>query len=344
MIDGTTTGLGTGTVNISSGATFYPGVVNATFANNFILNGLSTFDSLGALRVDNGDTISGSVTLKGSSSVGGQATTGNVISGVIGDGGVGVRHHQAGQQRDHAHGHRDVCRPDAGEPRHAGRERLDHGRQCGHGRQWRDPWPATGTVGGTVAVNGTITGGLTAANTSSPGTLHTGVQTWNGSTGAYIAKVASINASSPSANVNDTLIMSGLTVQGGFKVSLLAMSGATPTFATENADTTGVLTNATPGSYIVLATDSEASSPFASPSAIAALNLNFFSGAVAVASKGDTIQLAGYADGNNYDLVAEDVASTPEPTSLMLAGLAAAPLALGRRRSRRAAASAIWCR
>jgi fibronectin-binding autotransporter adhesin len=339
VIDGTTTGLGTGTVNISSGATFYPGVANATFANNFILNGPSTFDSLGALRVDNGDTISGTVTLLGSSSIGGQATTGNVISGVISDGGSGFGITKVGSNAITL----------AGIETYTGPTLVNVGTLAVSGSTTAGSavtvvggavLAGTGTVGGTVAVNGTITAGLTAANTSSPGTLHTGVETWNGSTGKYVAKVASISATTPSASVNDTLVMSGLTVQSGFAVSLLATSGTTPTFATENTDTTGILANATPGSYVVLAKDSEGSaSPFASPATIAALNLTFSSGTVAAANAGDIIQLAGESDGGNYDLIAEDVASTPEPTSLLLAGLAAAPLALGRRRSRRAAAS-----
>ena len=339
VIDGTTTGLGTGTVNISSGASFYPGVVNATFANNFILNGLSTVDSLGTLRVDNGDTISGTVTLQGSSSIGGQATTGNVISGVISDGGAGFGITKLGSNAITLTAAETYTGPtlvNVGTLAVSGSTTTASAVTVASGAVLA----GTGTVGGAVAVNGTITAGLTSANTSSPGTLHTGVQTWNGSTGAYVAKVASISASTPSASVNDTLVMSGLTVQSGFKVSLLATGGTTPTFATENTDATGILANATPGSYVVLAKDAEGSaSPFASPATIAALNLNFSSGTVATANAGDVIQLAGDADGSNYDLIAEDVASTPEPTSLLLAGLAAAPLALGRRRARRAFAS-----
>jgi hypothetical protein len=53
-----------------------------------------------------------------------------------------------------------------------------------------------------------------------------------------------------------------------------------------------------------------------------------------------TYSLATAADSSGTggeDLLLDFTAATPEPTSLLLAGLAAAPLALGRRRRARAA-------
>jgi autotransporter-associated beta strand protein len=79
--------FGTGTVNVGAGANVYlnPG---GTVANNFVLNGLSTYDSYGALRLDN-TTLSGNVLLNGNSSIGEYSTNVGTISGVISDGGNG---------------------------------------------------------------------------------------------------------------------------------------------------------------------------------------------------------------------------------------------------------------
>jgi fibronectin-binding autotransporter adhesin len=189
----------------------------------------------------------------------------------------------------------------------------------------------TGTVAGTVSVSGTITGGSGATSADTVGTLTTGTQSW-ASGGTFAAKV-----SSTSGTGHDELLVTGLTAASGFTVALQATNGSSPAFTATNPTLTS-----TPvaGSYIVLVKDSESSAtnPFVSPATLAALNLTLTNSGVATNNPTDTIELADEADGGNYDLIAEDVAATPEPTSLVLIGVAAAPLLLGRRRGRAAVA------
>ena len=190
----------------------------------------------------------------------------------------------------------------------------------------------TGSISGTVLVAGTITGGSGAAAGNTAGTLTTGPQTWNGSGGSYVAKVTSISPTSTAANVNDRLIMSALTqTRSGFNITLLPTTGSTPTFTASDPKLTSTPVT---GSYLVLATDTEsgATNPFASAATLAALGLTLTNDGVKPASSKDLIELATESDGSGFDLIAEDVAATPEPTSLLLAAAAAAPLALGRRR------------
>ncbi len=341
----TATALGTSTVNISTGATAYTGASNVTYANNFVLNGLSAFDSLGTLRLENGDTVSGTVTLKGSSSIGGQATTGNVISGVISDGGSGFGITKVGSNAI------TLTAPEA----YAGPTLVNYGTLAINGSTGSASavtvnfnasgggavLAGSGTIGGTVTVNGTITGGAGALATNAAGTLTTGVQTWNASTGKYVAKVTTISPTSVAANVNDDLVMTGLslTAPTGFAVGLLTGSTSAQ-FTAVNPAPTAIGATPLVGSYVVLAKDSEgAASPFASQATINNLNLNFSSGTVATHATGETIVLDGLLDGGNYDLIAEDVTATPEPASLLLATVAALPLALGRRSRRSAAPS-----
>jgi fibronectin-binding autotransporter adhesin len=193
----------------------------------------------------------------------------------------------------------------------------------------------TGATGGPVTISGgTLSTGSGATAYDSIGTLTTTTQNW--SSGTFVDKVA--NTTGGAGVGNGVLVMSGLTIPNpaGFTVSLLATNGSSPSFAASNATVTS-----TPvaGSYIILAEDSEGSgSPFNNPATVAALNLT--NSGVTVPA-GTAVDLAGYFDGANYDLIAEDVSTaTPEPTSLLLLGAAAAPLALGRRRraSRRRAA------
>ncbi len=178
----------------------------------------------------------------------------------------------------------------------------------------------TGTVGnGTtpVVVQGTITAGANAS--TGIGTLTTGAQQWNGS-GGLLAKV------SADGTANDRLILSGLavaaTAASPFNVSVA--SAGTPTLAA--------------GSVLVLATDAEAAAtnPFApgtnAAATLAALTLTSTGGVTAPA--GYSLALGTQADAAaGFDLVLDDVAA-PEPTSLLLAAAAVAPLALGRRRRR----------
>ena len=179
-----------------------------------------------------------------------------------------------------------------------------------------------GTLGGngstgaaTVAAGGTITAGPDAATT---GTLTTGAEAWNAS-GGLLAKV------SAAGTANDVLVMSGLTISAsnapGGRFNVTVTSTGTPTLAS--------------GSVLVIADDKEsaASNPFGpsfNTSTLAALTLSVAglqssTGAFTLGTQSDSLGNGG------YDLILETTAA-PEPTSLLMAGLAAAPLALGRRR------------
>ena len=187
----------------------------------------------------------------------------------------------------------------------------------------------TGNTGsGTVVVAGTITGG---PNGTTPGTLTTTAQVWNAS-GGYLAKVGDTTGSN-----NDRLVLSGLTIAPGFTVTLAPTTGTTPTF-TASSPTRTTNGSQPAGSFIVLATDNESASPFASASTLATLTL--VNNGVRPAKAGDSIVLTSEPDGTGTDLILEDVVTAaPEPTSLLLAGGAVVPLALGRRRLRSAAAA-----
>ena len=165
-----------------------------------------------------------------------------------------------------------------------------------------------GTTGGPVVVAGTITGGQDA---NTIGTVTSGSQSWNGS-GSYLVKIAS---------GNDLLVMSGLTIN--------ASSGAP---FTVNPSFTGTLAN---GSSYVIATDQNTDVPGAPNPFTAALGSALvLSGNAPSPGTGEQFTLATQADGGGYDLLL-DVVGTPEPTSLLLLGLAGTPLALGRRRGTR---------
>jgi autotransporter-associated beta strand protein len=191
----------------------------------------------------------------------------------------------------------------------------------------------TGATGGPVRLNGgTITAGTGATGASTIGTLTATTQTWT--SGALVDKVSS--TSSGAGVGNDLLVLTGLTLPNPatFPITLLATTGSSPAFTAQDPAAT-----ATPaaGSYLVLAHDTEgsATNPFASSSVVASLNLKFANGGVNTYAVGDAVQLVGMTDAaGGYDLIAEDVAATPEPAGLLLAGLAAVPLAVARRRRR----------
>ena len=188
-----------------------------------------------------------------------------------------------------------------------------------------------GNTGGPVVVaGGTITAGTGATTADAVGNLSTGAQTW--SAGALLSKVASANGTAVSAH--DVLVMSGLTVTApSFAVDVIATNGSAPTLPASGT-----------GSVLVLADDTEpdADNPFnasgTSPLALSKLvltvtGLKSATGSFALATQPDAL-----GDGG-YDLVLEDAVATPEPTSLLLAALAATPLTLARRRPRRASAT-----
>ena len=173
----------------------------------------------------------------------------------------------------------------------------------------------TGQTGGAVVINtgGTVTGGGGAGPADAVGNLSTGAQTWNAG-GAFVAKIDAANANT------DRLVMSGLTVN----------ATATTPF-TVNLQGTNLAAIAD-GSTYVLAVDTGAT--FATtpdPFTVASLSL-VVNGAAAPA----TYSLSEIADRTNaggVDLLLS-VTAAPEPTSLLLAASAVAPLALGRRRRR----------
>ena len=187
----------------------------------------------------------------------------------------------------------------------------------------------TGNTGGAVVINGggTITAGPSANAGDTPGKLTTGGEMWN-SNGQYIAKVAA--ATGTPGTASDLLVMSGLTVGAGTGSSAFSVT----------ALGSGVTLSS--GGQVLIATDTNTSSPSATNPFTAAITLgmlvlNTANTTVQPASGTDTLGLMGVTENGVYDLYLTDTAAAPEPTSLLLAGLAAAPLALGRRRRRRMA-------
>ena len=166
-----------------------------------------------------------------------------------------------------------------------------------------------------IAAGGTITAGSGSTANDSTGVLHTGLQTWNAG-GGYVAKINGTNATA------DALVMTGLTVNAvsgsGFTVTLQNVSGGSTVLAA--------------GTQYVLAVDTI-------PADVGVFNKSIASGAVTLAvgaftsSDGSPLTLveSDTSSGEDLDLDVGTV-SAPEPTSLLLAGVIAAPLTLGRRR------------
>jgi autotransporter-associated beta strand protein len=172
-----------------------------------------------------------------------------------------------------------------------------------------------------VNAGGTITAGVDANTT---GNLSAGSVQWNAN-GTLLVK---FSGTTTSVTSNDHLIMSALTVGGSigtaagsqFNVSIDALSG-----------TTALPANA----VLVLAVDEStgANNPF-NASGTAPLNVSDLDLMIAglTAGNGGGFRLFTQPDTlgeGGYDL---DLADAPEPTSLLLAAAAVAPLALGRRR------------
>ena len=185
---------------------------------------------------------------------------------------------------------------------------------------------ASNASGAALSVNagGTITAGADAVTV---GTLTTGPQAWAAG-GTFLAKVG---ANGTTVSGNDELVMSALALSAG--------SGSGNTFNV-HVTSTGTPTLAA-NQLLVLADDTDASSanPFNTSTNAAATLAALALTVTGVQSGTSGFTLATQGDGGSgYDLILEDVGSTatPEPTSLLLAGLTAAPLLLGRRRRARA--------
>jgi autotransporter-associated beta strand protein len=186
---------------------------------------------------------------------------------------------------------------------------------------------------GAVVVNsgGNISGGSTG---SVPATLNTGAETWNAG-GGYLVAFNLASGTTTTVGLVDKLVMSGLSVTGGpFNVTVSALNASTGTASLPA------------GSSLVLAddTDPTAANPFntsggttfASLSALQA-TLTLSAGTGIASATGSPLQLDTAPDGTGgYDLLLD--AAAPEPTSLLLLGMTAAPIALGRRRGRRGGA------
>ena len=162
-----------------------------------------------------------------------------------------------------------------------------------------------GFTGGPVVVLGTITAGQDAVTI---GTMSSTAQSWN-SSGSYLVKL--------SGSSSDELVMTGLTINA----SSASPFTVTPSF-------TGTLSN---GSTYVVADDTNAAGG-ANPFNAAIGSMLVVSSAAPQPGPGLSFALATQPDGSGgYDLLLETVAA-PEPTSLLLLGIAGVPLALGRRR------------
>ena len=176
----------------------------------------------------------------------------------------------------------------------------------------------SGTIAGTVTVNGTITAG---PDGSTPTTLNTGAQTWVAG-GRYVAKV------SGDGTANDQLVMSGLITvptTGVFAVQLNGL-GASPTTVSSTGLVLAIDNSGSPANNGVF------------QAAINAMTLTLATTNITTTS-GAPAQLKEVDVGTSQELVAYDATvAAPEPTSLLLAGVAAAPLSVGRRRRRRAVA------
>ncbi len=167
-----------------------------------------------------------------------------------------------------------------------------------------------GSVGDVVVNNGgEITAGGGPLTTDSIDTLNTGGQTWT-SGGLYVAKV-----SDGAGTSNDTLVMSSLSVNASssapFNISLQSVGSTT--LGDHQQLVLAFIKGAAQGSF--------------NTSALSLATTNV-TGSYAIALQ-DT---AGTYNGVSGDELLAVVSAAPEPTSLLLAGLAAAPLALGRRR------------
>ncbi len=176
---------------------------------------------------------------------------------------------------------------------------------------------ATGPV---TLAGGTITVGTVAAADGS--LLTTGAEAWNAS-GGYAVQASSTDGLT-AGPLSDKLAMSGLTVGAS------NTSGSQFTVTVNGSFTVGN------GAMILLATDSNTSSPTAvNPfsAAITSQALTLATNGLSPANGTDQLSLATGSDVNGFELYLTDVAA-PEPTSLLLAALAAAPLTLGRRRRR----------
>ena len=170
-----------------------------------------------------------------------------------------------------------------------------------------------GTGDVTVNSGGTITAGTGPSPSDTVATLQTGIETWNNG-GVYAAKVGTAGNG---ADTSDELVMSGLSPASptGFTIQITGLNGLNP--VSGHSFIIAEVSNAT---YSSLATS------------LSQIAITYAGSAV-----GQTFNLSpsSQADPNGgYDIVANDITPSPEPTSALLFGLAAAPLLMLRRRAK----------
>jgi autotransporter-associated beta strand protein len=178
----------------------------------------------------------------------------------------------------------------------------------------------TGTTGGPVSIlaGGVITAGSGATAADTIGTL--GAGTLNVSGGQYTVKLNGANsalaaagtgASGAAGTVNDQLALGGLT----FNASSTLMVSPAP-----------LTSPGSTGSYSYLVATGPAGTFGSASTVLAGLTVSQTAPGVG------TYALSTDAAGDSLFLDLADTAAAPEPTSLLLAGVAAAPLIIGRRR------------
>jgi autotransporter-associated beta strand protein len=195
----------------------------------------------------------------------------------------------------------------------------------------------TGTV--TVSTGGTITAGTGAGTTDTINTLHTSAQTWAG--GSYAVKLDGTTAapaalgsggSGTAGTTSDLLVLTGLATSGTgpyLTVNPVGFTGGTGPSGFLNGSTYSFLIAEIPAANV-----SSSATKFE-----ALVNGATIAVTPTAASPTGTYALSATTDGTsgNDELFLDYTSTAPEPTSLLLAAVAAVPLALGRRRARAAA-------
>jgi autotransporter-associated beta strand protein len=188
----------------------------------------------------------------------------------------------------------------------------------------------SGTVTGglTVGAGSTITAGTGPTPADTIGTLTTGAETLTGA--SYVAKLngsllspaaAGSGASASPGTGSDLLIMSGITLTGPATVTPIAVNGS---FTYGSNYSVAI-------AEIPAANFSAGSNPFAA--VLGNLSLNASSGSPNIVAGSASFYDVTDASGDDL-LVLDFTVAAPEPTTMLLLGMAAVPLTVGRRRRR----------
>ena len=185
----------------------------------------------------------------------------------------------------------------------------------------------SGTMGGsvTVANGGTIGAG---ANSTSNGKFTTGAETWNGG-GKFAVKIDTSGANLGAGSGFDQLVLStlsiGATSGNKFTIAISSLAGASGTAFNGHNNYSWII-GATSGAVTGFNTN------------VFSLDTSGFSGTNYVSSSNNTsssglfsLSEAANGSGENFTL---SYTAAPEPTSLLLLGVALGPLAIARRRRR----------